>query len=339
MKLLRKIAIVFVPIYYIVTRLRNLLYDLRLLPSTSYDFPVLAVGNLSVGGTGKTPMVEYLIRLLNDKKQLAILSRGYGRKTTEFQWVDVDDHVSDVGDEPLQYKRKFVALNVAVDTDRNNGIEQLRAAIMPPEVVLLDDAFQHRKVQAGMYILLTTHDQLYVNDQLLPTGNLRESKRAAKRATIVVVTKCPEGLTEMDQQQIAQKLNLTKKQSLFFSKITYDKKLKSKNNSKSLAMFNGVEFSLVTGIADAAPLVRYFQEEGFDFDHLEYPDHHDFSKEDLQFLKKLPMVITTEKDYVRLASSWPTPDTLWYQPMEMQFISNSAQFDAKIIDFAGLGKE
>ena len=189
MKLFRKILLPLVPIYYFVTWLRNKLYDLGIKKSISYNFPLICVGNLSVGGTGKTPMIEYLINLLKDDYKLATLSRGYKRKTKGFQLANEDSNAGSIGDEPFQFYSKFKnSIAIAVDSNRQNGIENLQNS--DPDVILLDDAFQHRKVQAGFNILLTTYAKPYYKDMVLPTGDLREPKNGSARAHFIVVTKC-----------------------------------------------------------------------------------------------------------------------------------------------------
>ncbi len=196
MNLIRKIVFPFAILYGLVTSLRNFLYDAGILKSFSFNLPVIVVGNLSVGGTGKTPQIEYLIRLLSDKYKVAALSRGYKRKTTGFILADANANAEIIGDEPFQYYTKFPNIQVAVDADRKNGIEQLLSNSRQPEVVLLDDAYQHRKVKAGFYILLTSYNELYSDDFQLPTGNLRENRSGAKRANVIVVTKCPSDLSK-----------------------------------------------------------------------------------------------------------------------------------------------
>ena len=187
MKLLRYLALPLVPIYYLVTWFRNMLYDYGIKKSKAYAFPVICVGNLSVGGTGKTPMIEYLIRLLKSDYQLATLSRGYKRKTSGFQWANEKASAQSIGDEPYQFYNKFKdAILVSVDTDRVHGISKIMQLHRTTDVILLDDAYQHRHVKAGLNILLTTYNNPYFNDWVLPTGNLREPKIGAKRADIIV---------------------------------------------------------------------------------------------------------------------------------------------------------
>ena len=236
MNLLRNIAFPFVPVYYTITALRNKLYDLGIKKPVSYNFPIICIGNLSVGGTGKTPMVEYLISLLKGEYKVATLSRGYKRKTEGFQLADEIATAETLGDEPFQFYNKFGnEILVAVDADRNNGIEKLRNLKKSPDVILLDDAFQHRKVKAGFNILLTTYKKPYSQDYVLPTGNLREPKSGAKRANIIVVTKCPENISEADKLKIIKSLNPEKHQHVFFSAIQYANNVISSESSISQA--------------------------------------------------------------------------------------------------------
>ena len=202
MNYLRKILFPFALIYGLITSLRNFLFDKNILKSHSFDLPVIAVGNLSVGGTGKTPQIEYLIRLLSDKYRVATLSRGYKRKSEGFVLADSNSNAEILGDEPFQYFQKFPNIQVAVDANRSNGIEQLLNIAPKPEIILLDDAYQHRKVKADLYILLTAYNDLYVDDYLLPVGNLRESRSGAHRAKIVIVTKCPPLLSMLERTKI-----------------------------------------------------------------------------------------------------------------------------------------
>ena len=206
----RKLLFPFSVIYHAVTAIRNVFYDRHILSSERYNVPVIAVGNLSTGGTGKTPMVEYLLRLLYKNHKVAVLSRGYNRESKGFQFVEVEDPVGKTGDEPLQFKQKFPEVLVAVEANRRKGIRELLK--FSPDVILLDDAFQHRKVEAGFYILLTSYEDLYVDDLLLPAGNLRESRKGAERAVIIIVTKCPPSIGNEEMKRILKKfyLNLKK---------------------------------------------------------------------------------------------------------------------------------
>jgi tetraacyldisaccharide 4'-kinase len=330
MKLIRIILFPIVPIYFVVTWLRNWMYDVGLKTSKSYDFPVICVGNLSTGGTGKSPMTEYLIRLLKDEKSIASLSRGYKRKTEGFVLADDNASVKTIGDEPFQFYKKFDDIMVAVDADRQNGIEKLMALKDKPEVILLDDAFQHRKVKAGFNILLTSYNQLYCNDIVLPTGNLREPRSGAKRAQVIVVTKCPDNLTTEDKDRISKRLKLDNSQCVYFSTINYSDCVISLKNK--LKLENLRKFTLVTGIANAEPLVNYLTNLGLKFDHLEYPDHYNFRTSDIDTLTTKDLILTTEKDFVRLSVNTSLKSNLYYLPINIS-IDNEDDFKKQIIKF------
>lgn len=332
MKWLRIILFPIVPIYFLVTWVRNVLYDIGWKSSKGYDFPVICVGNLSTGGTGKTPMVEYLIELISPHYNLATLSRGYGRTTKGFLLAKDSASSKSIGDEPLQMHLKFKAITVAVDEDRQHGIEVLRALQPQPEVILLDDAFQHRKVKAVLNILLTAYDNLYVNDIPLPTGNLREPKFGAKRAQIIVVTKCPKHISEAQKLQIKEKLNLLPIQRLFFSHIVYD--LKVYNHNKALELNTLPKFTLVTGIANATPLVVHLKSLNLDFKHLEFSDHHKFTFDELNTFANDPMIVTTEKDFTRLKDVGPLQGKLFYLPIKIK-IDRPTDFDAVVKSVLG----
>ncbi|UAB74382.1 tetraacyldisaccharide 4'-kinase [Mesoflavibacter sp. SCSIO 43206] len=331
MKFIRIILFPFVPIYFLATWFRNFAYDKGWFKSMSYDFPIICVGNLSAGGTGKTPMVEYLIRLLKDETNLVTLSRGYGRKTKGFLLAEDNITASELGDEPFQFYHKFKdEITVAVDEDRQHGISTLRAIKPKPEVVILDDAFQHRKVKAGYNILLTTYNNLYVDDFVLPTGNLREPKKGAKRANIIVVTKCPEILSQNDKEAIVLKLKPKVYQHVFFSHIGYNDLVLNETEKFSLNKLES--FTLVTGIANAKPLVNYLKSLRLDFNHIEFKDHHNFTENDIKKLSELDKIVTTEKDYMRLKNEAVLKDKLYFLPIKT-VIDNSEQFDALVKAF------
>ncbi|GAA3624457.1 tetraacyldisaccharide 4'-kinase [Flavivirga jejuensis] len=313
---LRYILFPIVPFYYLVTWLRNKLYDLEIKKSISYHIPVICVGNLSVGGTGKTPMIEYLIGLLKEDYLVATLSRGYKRKTEGFQLADNDATAKSIGDEPFQFYNKFKKeILVAVDADRNNGIKQLQLIDGKPEIILLDDAFQHRKVKAGFNILLTTYSKPYFKDIVLPTGNLREPRNGSKRANVIVVTKCPKNISDAEKNSILQQINPEANQHVFFSSISYLDHVISSNTNRSI---EGLEdFTLVTGIANAAPLVHFLNEKALKFEHLNFKDHHEFSKQDILELNKKELIVTTEKDFMRLKQYESLRDKLFYLPISI----------------------
>lgn len=325
MKFIRVLLFPIVPFYYVITWLRNKLYDLGIKTSKSYDFPVVCVGNLSAGGTGKTPMVEYLIRLLKNKYSLATLSRGYGRQTKGFVLGSNEASAQTLGDEPFQFYNKFKAdIKVSVDEDRQNGISNLRTLDEQPNLIILDDAFQHRKVKAKLNILLTTYSNLYYKDIVLPTGDLREPRQGAKRAQIIVVTKCPNNLSIEEKNKLEARLKPKPYQNVFFSSITYGKEVIGLKGN--IALSNLKTFTLVTGIANAKPLVAFLRNKGLDFNHLEYSDHHDFSKKEIETISKNELIITTEKDYVRLIAEENLNAKLYYLPIEVA-IDNNEAFD------------
>ena len=324
MKLFRKILYPFVPLYYVAVFFRNKFYDWSIFTSKSYKFPLICVGNLSVGGTGKTPMIEYLISVLTPKFHLATLSRGYGRNSKGFLIAGPQSTSKDIGDEPFQIYNKFKNITVSVDADRQNGLRNLLDKDPSLEVVLLDDAFQHRKVTAGFNILLTAYDQLYCDDFVLPTGNLREPKAGAKRAHVIVVTKCPEHMSGLEKTEITKRLNLESRQALFFSSIQYSETLISATLSRALADLQGSRFTLVTGIANPKPLVTYLEEMGLDFEHLIYKDHHEFSKSELELIHSKPLVVTTEKDFSRLSTN--ANDSIFYLPIQLK-IDEALEFE------------
>ncbi|AOC95403.1 Tetraacyldisaccharide 4'-kinase [Flavobacterium anhuiense] len=333
MNLLRKLLFPFAILYGFITSIRNFLFDKGILKSTSFDLPVIAVGNLSVGGTGKTPQIEYLIRLLSDKYKVATLSRGYKRKSEGFVLANENSNAEILGDEPFQFHQKFPNVMVAVDANRTNGIQQLLSKDEKPEIILLDDAYQHRKVKAGFYILLTSYGDLYADDFMLPTGNLRESRSGAERANIVVVTKCPKILTEEEQTKIRLKLKLNAAQQVFFTFIDYDMVIFGKNEKIAVNEIKSESKLLLAGIAKPKPFFDYLKNESDEC--LTFPDHHHFSDADLDsILRKANgrKIITTEKDYVRLKDS-ELIDQLYYLPIKSSFINHQQDFDTTILEY------
>jgi tetraacyldisaccharide 4'-kinase len=309
------------------------LFDKGILKSYSFQLPVIVVGNLSVGGTGKTPQIEYLIRLLSERFSLATLSRGYKRKSEGFILANANATAETLGDEPFQFFQKFPSIQVAVDADRKNGIEQLLAQDKKPEVILLDDAFQHRKVKAGFYILLTAYDDLFSEDFLLPTGNLRESRRGAQRADVIVVTKCSTTLTKEEQSSLKYSLNAYSNAPVYFSTIAFDDQVHS--NAKAILVSEIQQSScvLVAGIAKPDSFFDYLKNEQSVC--LTYPDHHHFTENDILHIQQQAgekKIVTTEKDYVRLKDS-DLKDQLYYLPIRTSFINDSDQFDAAIVNY------
>lgn len=333
MNLLRKILFPFAILYGFITAIRNFLFDKGFLKSYSFNLPVIAVGNLSVGGTGKTPQIEYLIRLLSNQYKLATLSRGYKRQSEGFVLANENSDALELGDEPFQFYQKFATIQVAVDSNRKNGIEQLLSGSKAPEVILLDDAFQHRKVKAGLYILLTAYGDIYSNDFMLPTGNLREWRSGAHRATIVIVTKCPPNLSLDAQNSIKKELNLSPNQSLFFTFIEYDEVVYSVEKTMQVSEVKGMSKVLLAGIAKPESFFTHLKQ-GND-ECLNFPDHHNFSESELQEIKKKAnnrIIVTTEKDYVRLKGSILS-EQLYHLPIKSSFLSGSENFDKIILNY------
>ncbi len=332
MKIIRILLFPFDILYGIITGIRNLFFDIGIFKSYTFNLPIICVGNLNVGGTGKTPQIEYLTRLLSDKYKVAILSRGYKRESKGFVLANENADARILGDEPFQFFSKFKNIKVAVDTDRKNGIEKLLSLSNISEVILLDDAFQHRKVKAGLNILLTTYKDLFCDDFILPTGNLRESRSGANRANIIIVTKCPKNLSLENQNHIKEKLNLNKKQQLYFSFIDYDDKIYSEKESLNISEILDKNKLLIAGIANPNAFFEFLKSENDLV--LKFPDHHNFSDKDLLEIKNFSkdrIVITTEKDYVRLKNS--NLNDIFYLPIKSSFLNNSKIFDNTILEF------
>ena len=306
-------------LYSCIMGIRNLAFKYEVLNSRSFPLPVIAIGNLSTGGTGKTPMAEFILRNFIDQKP-AVISRGYGRKTKGLQIATLNSSVEEIGDEPFQIFHKFQTVPVILSEKRVAGIE---TAIKDynPGFIVLDDALQHRYVNPSFTILLTTFHQPYFNDYVLPAGNLRELRTGVKRANIVVVTKCPDDLSQSQAEKFTSKI---KCRHIFFSTVRYGET----QNSSKLKLPKGSKVFAVTGIARANLFIKEVQKH-FDLkEHLNYPDHHNFSTKDISSIsQKLKddkglSVITTEKDWVRLANKLPSPllDRIYFIPIELDIL-------------------
>jgi tetraacyldisaccharide 4'-kinase len=279
------------------------MFDFGIMSSHTFDIPIINVGNITVGGTGKTPHSEWLMKQLGSR-EIAVLSRGYGRKSRGFQWVETDSDSQQVGDEPLQMKRKFPETLVAVCEKRVVGIETILAHNAGIKAIVLDDAYQHRHVKPSFNVLLNDYNRPIYNDFMLPTGNLREFARGAKRANAIIVTKCPENLSEDEKEQIIKKL-VAPSGHVFFTSYKYGKLIELETH-KSRQINDYEHILLVTGIANTTPLQQKF--DGVEVTHLKYPDHHAFSAKDVRHIIKtfeaIPVenkkIVTTEKDAVRL---------------------------------------
>ena len=330
MKLIKKILFWKLSIQFsLVTSIRNFIYNIGVIKSRQFNLPIISVGNLVLGGSGKTPTIEYLIRLLSKNYKIAVLSRGYGRKSKGFIIADSNSDTNLIGDEPMQYYRKFKNIIVSVDSNRVRGVNKLIKLNSKPEIILLDDAYQHRRLKPGMSILLTKFNDLYSDDNIFPLGNLRESKSNANRADIIIVTKCDKNISKDQKRHIIQKLNIGDNQKIYFSSIKYSKMLYDKESSKLLSEFKNIKFTLVTGIANSSHMVNYLKDNDFNFNHLSFKDHHNYSDSDISNINNNEIVITTEKDYVKLYSRVTTK--LFYLPIEF-LIHNEEEFNNQILN-------
>jgi tetraacyldisaccharide 4'-kinase len=335
----------FALVYGFLVSLRNKLFDWKIISSVPFPIPIISVGNLTAGGSGKTPMVEYLVNLFKDEHVVATLSRGYKRKTKGFLIVSAEDTVDKVGDEPLQFARKFPGVTVAVDESRRHGIRQLMALVTGLEVIILDDAFQHRYVKPWISILVTDYHCIYPKDHLLPVGLLREPKKGSKRANIIVVTKTPKIFSPLVRRQILEDLRPSAHHMVCFSYIGYDKWLPVYPNQDGQNIDQGkvISILMVTGIAFPAPLEEYLRPLCSDLNKLEFGDHQEFTEEKLELIRdtfiSLPtrkkIIVTTEKDSIRfrnsLAESKLGEFPFYYVPIRFAFHQeDSDHFEASI---------
>ncbi len=342
-------------IYGGMVNFRNFLFDHHLLKSHAFPVPVISVGNITVGGTGKTPHIEYLLSLLGDKFRPAVLSRGYLRKTKEFLISHEGSGVKDIGDEPLQIKRKYPGAIVAVDRDRVHGIKRLLERDEKPGVILLDDAYQHRYVDPGLNILLVDYHRPLSRDYLLPAGRLREPAREKHRAHIVVVTKCPEKLTAMDRRIFLNEMRPFPYQLVFFSTFRYEEPRavfagEAPSVSRAGLRKEKTEILLVTGVANSRPLKRHIRGIHSRFIEIKFGDHHTFSPTDIQKIiqtfRKLPhtnkIILTTEKDAMRFREAGLPGEirkAIYYIPVRVDILFNdSSIFTRQILDYARKNK-
>lgn len=304
---IRLLLLPFALLYWLAIWVRNKLFDKDILKSSSFNMPIICVGNLSAGGTGKSPMVEYLLRLLHKDFHTATLSRGYKRKTKGYVLANENTTSLEIGDEPRLFQIKFPNVAVAVGEERLYAVPQILHDRPETQVIVLDDAFQHRSIRAGLNILLTDYGNLYTRDFYLPTGDLRDLKSSSKRANIIVVTKCPFDITADDKENIKQELNLLPHQHLFFSCIEYGRPYHLVNNHE-INVAKDMEILLVTGIANPEPLKKLLNETVKSYESINFSDHHIFSIDDLKEIKKRfekidsynKIILTTEKDAIRL---------------------------------------
>ena len=328
---------------------RNLLFKLGILKSRAFDIPVISVGNITVGGSGKTPHVEYLVSLLKDKMKVAVLSRGYKRKSKGYVLANDDTTMREIGDEPYQMKQKFPELYVAVDKKRTEGIDRLThdEQTKDVDVILLDDAYQHRYVKPGVNILLVDYHRLIIYDKLLPAGCLREPKEGKSRADIVIITKCPKDLRPMEYRVLMKALDLYPYQSLYFTTLIYDN-LKQVYGIESMpinSLPNRCNVLLLTGIASPKQMQNDLSVYNYNLSYLSFSDHHNFSKKDIRTINRkfaeLPspkVIITTEKDVARIkfveGLNDEVKESMYALPVRIQFmLGQEEDFNNKIINY------
>lgn len=341
-------------VYGIITGFRNFLYDYALIKATEFDVPIICVGNITVGGTGKTPHTEYLARLLSEGYRVAVLSRGYGRKTSDFRIVEKTSAVSETGDEPLQMKLNLGEITVAVDRNRVKGVRRLMEADPSIDVILLDDAYQHRRISPGFNILLTSYDNLITTDRILPWGNLRESAKGMRRADIILVTKSPSDLSAIDRRLIVKEINKNPGQYLYFTTIDYGEPCRvfsESGDDDNAAVQPGSPVLLVTGVANPEPLTGYIAQRYRLSGEMHFPDHHRFTKKDIDNVFKaydsIPgdakYIFTTQKDAVRIREfaniADPYREAFRYVPIGISFLNDDREeFENIIKEYVGKNK-
>lgn len=333
-------------VYGFVISLRNLFYDSGVLKASKFSLPIINVGNLTMGGAGKTPHIEYLIRLLKDYINVATLSRGYKRKSKGFKWVNYNDNAEQAGDEPLQFRRKFNEIQVAVAESRSFAIPQIVQRFPQTHTILLDDAFQHRSVDAGLNILLTEFDKPYTRDMLLPAGRLREFRSGSERANIVIVSKCPQKITEQEKSDLREELQLEDNQRLFFSYYHYLNPyfIFDKNITKPLD--KNLKVIVLAALAKADYLLDYLNDTVDVIQIVKFEDHHYFSAQEMgrlaitleEYKDEEIIILTTEKDAIRLELHRDFINdqslSIFVLPIEVKFHFNESElFDRSIKDF------
>jgi tetraacyldisaccharide 4'-kinase len=307
LKPVRMLLLPFSLVYGLIIYIRNWMFDKNILRSATFNLPLICIGNLAVGGTGKSPMVEFLISKLKNKYRVAILSRGYKRKTLGYTLATNQSTALEIGDEPMQFYNKFPDVTVAVGEERVVAIPQLLHDKPDTRVIILDDAFQHRSVKAGFNMLLTDFNNLFTRDWFLPTGDLRDQQKSARRANIIVVTKCPPDLSLAEKNQLIKEIKPRPGQQIFFTAISYGKPYQVITRNPWTEV-KTAEILLVTGIANPGTLKKHLEEKFNGYDELAFSDHHIFTIDDLKYiLKKFEQIqspckilLTTEKDAVRL---------------------------------------
>ena len=324
-------------IYNLFTSFRNFLFDLGIIDSIEYKIPTIGIGNLSTGGTGKSIVVDYIIGKFKNKNKITTLSRGYNRNTKGFIQASNMSTAYEIGDEPFQFYSKHPEINVVVCEDRRKGMNIILKNLPDTDLCIWDDVFQHRFVKPGLMILTTTFQYPFYKDEILPVGNLRENISSAKRADLIVVTKCPDNLSQKDKISFLESLNPNDNQKVFFSSLTYMQKIKSDSEEVDIDVLEDVDFILVTGIADSSYLVNFLKNKALTFKHLKYSDHYNFNKSSIDKIKGLSLnkiILTTEKDFGRLRPKINNRD-IYYIEVGLKFPKeiNEYNFDKNIEDY------
>lgn len=343
MKVWRFLLAPFAIVYGAITSLRNGFYRARIFKASKFSLPIISLGNLSMGGTGKTPHTEYLIRLLENQHKLFTLSRGFGRKQHGFIIADDQSDANQIGDEPLQYHLKFGnKIGVAVDANRVNGVMEICRFHPETQLILLDDAYQHRAIQAGLSILISPFDDPFYLDYIVPVGRLREARRGKKRADIIIVSKSPQ-LSEEEKAVICKNIKPLSHQNIFFSSIKYGD-IHALNDSIVLPHLVNQQIIVVTGIANAKPLVEYLKLNNELIEHFEFSDHYNYKASDIhrihnlfdKFANKDVLILTTEKDAMRLLNK-EMKEMIANYPWHFQEIiveiDNASAFNKLVIDY------
>ena len=344
LKSFRVLLLPFALLYGCIVYCRNWMFNKNFFKSVGFNIPIICVGNLSLGGTGKSPMVEYILSILSDDYKIATLSRGYKRKTKGYALAGAQTTALEIGDEPMQFHIKYPNVSVAVCERRIEAIPQLIQDVPNLSAIILDDAFQHREIIAGLNILLTDYSNLYCDDIFFPTGDLRDERRSANRANIIVVTKCPTNLTLEQRDDIIEKLYPEQHQSIFFTSIAYDTPYHIYNPNEEWVLTLRDEVLLVCGIANPLPLKEYLHENTNTYYQISYSDHHIFSIEDLNDIKekfdqitsKSKLILTTEKDAVRLVKYTEELNDipLYVLPIKPHFLFDAEKaFNSLVIDY------
>ena len=324
-------------IYNLYTSFRNFLFDLGIIDSIEYKIPTIGIGNLSTGGTGKSIVVDYIIGKFKNKNKITTLSRGYNRNTKGFIQASNMSTAYEIGDEPFQFYSKHPEINVVVCEDRRKGMNIILKNLPDTDLCIWDDVFQHRFVKPGLMILTTTFQYPFYKDEILPVGNLRENISSAKRADLIVITKCPDNLSQKDKISFLESLNPNDNQKVFFSSLTYMQKIKSDSEEVDIDVLEDVDFILVTGIADSSYLVNFLKNKALKFKHLKYSDHYNFNKSSIDKITGLSLnkiILTTEKDFGRLRPKINNRD-IYYIEVGLKFPKeiNEYNFDKNIEDY------